>query len=180
MASIPKYTPSYTYEDYVLWEGRWELIGGIPYAMRPAPTVKHQRISSELNYLFVSALKKCKQCKAYSPVDWKISDDTILQPDVLIVCKPLGNSKYLDFPPALIAEIISPSSSVTDRREKYGIYEEQGVKFYLIIDPSFQKIEIFEKIGNSYQAASVNPSEFTFSLEDGCDFTISFAGLFED
>ena len=31
--------PHYTYEDYLCWEGRWELINGIPYAMTPAPTV---------------------------------------------------------------------------------------------------------------------------------------------
>ena len=180
MASIPKHTPHYTYDDYLLWEGKWELIDGIPYAMSPSPTTRHQRISSELIALFVIALKKCKHCRAYSPVDWKIKDDTVLQPDVLVICKPLGNSKFLDFPPSIIIEIISPSSAVTDRREKYEIYEAQGVKYYLIIDPSFKKIEIFEKIGNSYQAVAVTPEEFTFSLEDECEVTISFTGLFED
>ncbi|TCK06622.1 hypothetical protein [Phorcysia thermohydrogeniphila] len=27
--------PHYTYEDYKHWEGKWELIEGIPYAMCP-------------------------------------------------------------------------------------------------------------------------------------------------
>lgn len=180
MSFIPKYTPSYTYEDYLLWEGKWELIGGIPYAMSPAPTTKHQRVSSELNYLFVAALKKCKHCRAYSPIDWKIADDIVLQPDVLIVCKPLGNAKYLNFPPSLVTEIISPSSSLTDRREKFEIYQSQSVKYYIIIDPGFNKIEIFENIDNSYQAVAVNPTDFSFLLEEGCTPTINFTDLFEE
>jgi len=40
--------PHYTYEDYSNWEGRWELIQGIPYAMSPSPSYTHQRISQKI------------------------------------------------------------------------------------------------------------------------------------
>ena len=40
--------PHYTYDDYVQWEGRWEIINGIPYAMYPAPSKKHQRVSLKI------------------------------------------------------------------------------------------------------------------------------------
>ena len=40
--SAIKLLPHYTYEDYCNWEGRWELIDGIPFAMSPAPTPRHQ------------------------------------------------------------------------------------------------------------------------------------------
>ncbi len=33
--------PHYTYDEYVQWEGRWELIRGIPVAMVPMPVMKH-------------------------------------------------------------------------------------------------------------------------------------------
>jgi hypothetical protein len=36
--------PHYTYDDYVQWEGNWEIINGIPYAMSPAPSKKHQQL----------------------------------------------------------------------------------------------------------------------------------------
>ncbi len=180
MSSIPKYRPYYTYEDYLLWEGKWELIEGMPYAMSPAPSSTHQHISSELTFLFVQALKKCNHCKVYQPVDWKITDDTVLQPDMLVVCKPFNNNNYLDFPPTLIAEIISPSSSKTDRREKYEIYEAQTVKYYLIIDPSFKKLEVFELIDTVYQPAAINPVQFEFSFENNCKAEINFTDLFEE
>jgi Uma2 family endonuclease len=180
MSSSPKYTPKYTYEDYLLWEGKWELIEGIPYAMSPAPTTRHQRIAAELTSLFVMALKKCKHCRAYSPIDWKVAEETVLQPDMLVLCKPIGNLKFIDFPPSLVAEIISPSSSLTDRREKFEIYEREGVKYYMILDYAFNKLEVFEKIGSNFQAVAVNPNVFTFFFEDDCDISIDFSDLFTD
>ena len=38
------YTPNYNYEDYKQWEGDWELIGGLAYAMAPAPMKRHQML----------------------------------------------------------------------------------------------------------------------------------------
>ena len=35
MQKAHEYLPHYTYEDYCMWEGNWELIDGIPYAMSP-------------------------------------------------------------------------------------------------------------------------------------------------
>ncbi|HMR92891.1 MAG TPA: Uma2 family endonuclease [Chitinophagaceae bacterium] len=179
MSIAEKYRPHYTYSDYCQWEGRWELIDGLPYAMSPAPGLKHQRIASELNALFVFALKGCKKCKAYQPIDWKISDTTVLQPDLSIVCSPFSNKQYLDFPPALIVEILSPATAQKDRREKFEIYEQQQVKYYVIADPGFNKVEIFEHINGSYQPVAVSPASWEFTIED-CTFTISLDGLFEE
>jgi hypothetical protein len=41
MKYIGQYLPEYTYDDYKKWEGNWELIEGIPYAMSPPPKRKH-------------------------------------------------------------------------------------------------------------------------------------------
>ncbi len=32
----------YTYDDYCLREGKWDLIEGMPMAMTPSPTINHQ------------------------------------------------------------------------------------------------------------------------------------------
>lgn len=40
----------------------------------------------------------------YDLIDYKISEDTILIPDILIVCGEI-NKPCLDFPPALVVEI---------------------------------------------------------------------------
>ncbi|MEO7045237.1 MAG: Uma2 family endonuclease, partial [Ferruginibacter sp.] len=89
MPLTQKILPHYTYDDYIHWEGRWELIEGHPIAMSPQPILKHQRIASELNSLFIVSKKKnnCNKCKVYEPIDYKIAEDTIIQPDLSIVCK---------------------------------------------------------------------------------------------
>jgi hypothetical protein len=49
MAIVDKYRPHFTYEDYLLWEGRCELIEGMPYAM----AFTHERTSvGKWKYLF--------------------------------------------------------------------------------------------------------------------------------
>src|SRR5689334_2550335 len=109
MSGAVKILPYYTYEDYVQWEGKWELIDGIPYAMSPSATPKHQIIANTLGALFYIALKNCKHCKAAQATDFKIAEDTVVQPDLAVLCRPT-DKKFIDFPPALVVEILSPST----------------------------------------------------------------------
>ena len=89
MPDTKSYIPRYTYDDYLNWEGRWELIEGHPIAISPLPVPEHQRVAAEIRFAFMTALRNvsCRECKAYDPLDYRIDDDTIVQPDVLIVCK---------------------------------------------------------------------------------------------
>ena len=40
--------PHYTIQEYKKWEGNWELIYGIPYAMSPASVNKHQLLTGKI------------------------------------------------------------------------------------------------------------------------------------
>ena len=179
MSIAEKYRPHYTYDDYCLWEGRWELIEGMPYATSPAPNLRHQWIATELGAKFSIALKGCKNCRVYQPIDWKIKENTVVQPDLSIICKPVNTNLYLDFPPGLVIEILSPSTAQKDRREKFELYELQQVKYYLIIDPAFKKVEVFEFISTNYQPVAVSPASFNFLLDD-CSVNIAFDDLFDE
>ena len=178
MSIAEKYRPRYTYEDYCEWEGRWELIEGMPYAMSPLPVPKHQRVSLKLCLLFEKALSDCKNCTVYPPLDWKIADDTIVQPDVLIVCKKI-DKKFLDFPPVLVVEVLSPSTASKDRGEKMELYQMQKVKYYLIADSQFKKIEIYELLNNQYQPVSINPDAFEFTFEENCSAKVAFTNVWD-
>lgn len=178
MSIAEKYRPYYTYEDYCQWEGRWELIEGMPYAMSPAPVPAHQSVSALLGFEFVKALKQCSDCKLFQPLDWKIKDDTIVQPDLLIVCRKI-EKKFLDFPPALIVEILSPATAAKDRGEKMELYQSQKVKYYLIVDPQFKKVEIYEYIHTQYEPVAINPQSYQFELHDGCNAAVSLTDIWE-
>ena len=134
--------PHYTWEDYTQWEGRWELIYGIPYAMTPAPSIKHQQTSQNIAALLHEALLECGECRALLPVDWKISEDTVVQPDNLVVCGEVGGT-YLKKAPVLIFEILSPSTAIKDRKTKFTLYEKEGVRHYVIVDPEERLAKIY-------------------------------------
>jgi len=59
--------PGYTIEDWKTWDGRWELIHGVPYDMTPAPGPEHQRISGQLSAAISStpmnARASCCACR---------------------------------------------------------------------------------------------------------------------
>ncbi len=178
MSIAERYRPHYTYDDYCQWEGRWELIEGMPYAMSPLPVPDHQRACLKLSILFENALAGCENCTVYPPLDWKIADDTIVQPDILIVCEKI-TKKYLDFPPVLVIEVLSPATASKDRGEKMELYQLQKVKYYLIVDVQFKKIEIYTLQDKCYRTPSVNPGSFHFIFEENCCAEVNFSQVWE-
>jgi Uma2 family endonuclease len=105
--------PHYTYDDYLLWEGNWELIDGIAYAMAPSPSIEHQTISSKVQRQLEEATEEFTKCLALLPVDWKINDEIVVQPDNMVICyKPKG--KFLTKAPSIIFEVLSKSTSHKD------------------------------------------------------------------
>jgi Uma2 family endonuclease len=178
MSTAAKILPYYTYEDYLHWEGRWELIDGIPYAMSPLPVPKHHRIVANLIRSFGNELTQYENCRVYAPLDYRVLDDTVLQPDVLIVCGEI-EKKYLDFPPALVVEILSPCTALKDRHTKFSIYEGQGIRYYLIISQDTEEVEVYEIERGAYvlrQKAHAFRHEFTF---DNCPVTVDFNQIWE-
>ena len=127
----------YTYQDYLTWpdEERWEIIDGKAYAMSPAPVPFHQKIVSRLSSLFEIALEG-KKCVSFPvPCDVVLAEDTVVQPDLLVVCNPVKiTEKNIQGVPALVIEILSPSTSQKDQEIKKDLYERYKVKEYIIID----------------------------------------------
>ncbi len=174
MSNAVKILPHYTYNDWINWKGQWELIEGIPYAMSPMPVPKHQRIGANIVIEFGDQLRKCKSCNVYQPLDYKISDEIIVQPDMLVVCGKIEKS-FLDFPPSLVVEILSPSTALKDRHSKFGIYEEQQIKYFIIVFPDKEEAEIYTIENNTYQLKQTGRNfTYTFSFESDCNATVDF------
>ena len=137
----------YTYSDYCAWDDdeRWELIDGIPYAMSPAPSRRHQRILLELAGQIREYLKD-KTCELYiAPFDVRLSadgyDDTVVQPDIIVVCDESKlDEKGCVGAPDLIIEVLSPSTSARDRVTKLNKYLQAGVREYWIVDPESKSV----------------------------------------
>jgi len=176
MSRALKLVPNYNYEDYRTWKGRWEVHDGLAIAMSPMATPKHQRIASFLSRVLGNALEdsNCKECLDYQPLDLVIKENNIVQPDLLIVCKPI-EKKYLDFPPALVVEIHSPSTKLNDINIKYNLYQDFGIKYYVMIDPDEHTVKCFELDEDGiYQRKE--KSNFTF--DDGCTIDLDLSNIF--
>ncbi len=168
--------PHYRYQDYKRWEGRWELIEGIPFAMTPSPGYTHQRTSQKLAAQLEEGLQACPGCEALFALDWIIADDTVVQPDNLVIChQPEG--QFLTKAPALIFEILSPSTSTKDRETKFRLYEREGVKYYCILDPENRIAKIYRlHTGRYVKQADVSQESFEFDL-DHCAFGLDFSAI---
>ncbi len=174
--------PHYTYDEYCLWEGRWELIEGIPYAMSPAPSPRHQWISSNIKSEIRNAIKKagCKNCKVYDFIDIKVAEDTVLQPDAVVVCKNIAKP-FLDFPASLVVEILSPSTAMKDRNNKFYIYQSQQIPYYIIIDTDKNEIEIYKLSENGkYELAKTDSAvPYSFHLDSDCIVEVLLNNIWE-
>ncbi len=133
-----------TYEDYRKWgdEERWELIDGVPYNMTPAPTLKHQIISRNL-LTRLTVFLAGKTCQPFAaPTDVVFDEYNVVQPDILVVCNEEKLSgANIQGAPDLVVEILSPSTSRKDRREKKALYERFAVREYIVIDPVNETVE---------------------------------------
>lgn len=165
------YAGHYTLNEWEKWNDQWELIDGVPYCMSPAPTVKHQSINSKIITQLQNLLSNCKTCNAYMPIDWVINDDTVVQPDALVVCKEITTPR-LHFAPSLIFEVLSPSTERKDRTEKFELYQSQKVRYYILVNPDNKSIEVYLLESNVYKKQKETPL-FTFELE-GCTLNFNF------
>ncbi|XAL98467.1 Uma2 family endonuclease [Phycisphaeraceae bacterium D3-23] len=177
-AEASRYLPNYTLADYEQWEGDWELWDGHPVAMVPSPGFGHQRVAGRLFVALNQLLDKqggC-HCETLYEIDWRVSDNTVVRPDLLVVCEPI-ETKWVEVTPTLIAEVLSPSTSQNDLTYKRRLYAREGVKYYLIVDPEAKTVEALALQGDTYAAIRSDDAVLSFELHDGCAVSLAVAGL---
>lgn len=166
------YFPRYTYNDYKNWKEDWELVDGYPLQLLPSASPKHSLVQGKIVYqgnLSISHNNDSCNCVLFVELDWKINDNTVVRPDVMIVCGE-PKEEYLSFPPVLIVEILSPHNMQRDRVLKFDIYKEQGVKFYLMVDPLKEAVEVFELIDNTYKQVEKD----SFRVDKNCEVRFDY------
>jgi len=178
MDIVLKYLPKYTIEDYKKWEGDWELIEGIPYAMAPSPFGKHQEIISNLIIQIFESIKNCpEKCKIYPELDWIISENTVLRPDLIVICKKI--EFYLKEAPEVVIEVVSKSTAEKDEYIKYDIYQREKVPFYILVYPDIEKVRVFNLVNNKYEKYfDSDEGILKTTLKNGCDINIDVKALF--
>jgi len=176
----------YNYSDYLNWETeqRYELIDGVPYLMSPAPSWTHQNISIELSRQFANFLLD-KACKVFTaPFDVRLNadenDDTVVQPDLVIVCdrSKLVKTGYMGVP-KMVIEILSPSTARHDKLLKFNKYLEAGVSEYWIVDPESKTLSVYLlKSGEYFSRVYSETDVVPVTALEGC--AINMQSVFSD
>jgi Uma2 family endonuclease len=140
----------YTYADYLEWKDgkRYELIDG-KASMMAGPSPNHQSVSGEIFRQFSNFLLR-KPCRVFSaPLDVRLfpqkdlSDDTVVQPDLLVVCdKTKLDKRGCNGAPDLVIEILSPSNETGEMFKKFQKYLQAGVREYWIVDLDSRLIQV--------------------------------------
>ena len=138
----------YTADEYFVLtpqtSERTELIGG-KIVTQTASEVIHQDIAGGIYAEIRQFIRNKKgNCKPFiAPFDVKLTDDTVVQPDVLVVCDTSRlDDKRCYGAPDFIAEIVS-SNRFDDYNRKLELYKLSGVREYWVIDPIERKTTVF-------------------------------------
>ena len=117
---------------------RYELINGV-LIMVGSPNFAHQTVVGALGTrMYAFSEGNDLGDVVFSPFDVVLSDTDVVQPDLLFVSnerEEIITPANVQGAPDLVVEILSPSSSRRDWREKLALYAKYGVKEYWIIDP---------------------------------------------
>ena len=148
------YQEYYTVKDYNQWDNAWELIEGMPYAMSPSPTVTHQTVATNINFELKNSVIKnnvntCDDCIILMETDWQISNDTIVRPDVMVVCKAIDEKVLVS--PDLIFEVVSKSSTKRDETMKFELYQREGVMYYALVYPEKHLVKVYLNEANGFK-----------------------------
>ena len=180
MSLAHEYKEHYTYEDYTHWEGDWELIEGVAYSMAPSPMRVHQNIAYEIARILGNELeyKGCQDCEIVGEFDYKLSNDTILKPDLVLTCNETSQ-KYLTKAPKIIFEVISPSTASRDEIYKFSLYEAEKVKYYVLVYPDDLKAKVYKlKKGKYDKQGDFTREKYDFK-DIECDVSLDFKKVFQ-
>ncbi|WP_213032435.1 Uma2 family endonuclease, partial [Acinetobacter baumannii] len=115
--------------------------------------------------------KECGICKVYVELDWYVSFDTVIRPDLMVLCGEIPEK--VESPPQMVVEIVSPSSRQMDEGHKFELCEMQGVKYFVLLYPDEKMVKVFELFSGRYRQKLDN--KFVFN---GCEVEIAFEEVF--
>ncbi len=172
------YLPYYTYDDYKLWEGRWELYDGSPIAMSPAPMITHQAIAMEIAYELKNTIGECERCLVLGEEDYKLSNDTVLRPDVVLICDE-PHEAYITKAPEIIIEVLSKSTAKNDENYKFHKYEAEKVTYYVLVYPNDLRAKVYKLLDGKYDKQG-DFSKETYEFDETlCKAGINFDNVFK-
>src|SRR5439155_13808881 len=110
-----------------------EYVAGEVYALAGA-TARHNRIAGNIFARLWIAVGD-GPCRVYtSDMRLRIANDAMYYPDIQVVCDPAETEHLFTTNPCVVVEVLSPSTSSIDLREKLLLYHQiESLRAYIIV-----------------------------------------------
>jgi Uma2 family endonuclease len=160
-----------TYDDFLCFPDdglRHELIDGKHY-VSPSPETNHQRIVRNLLTSLHVHLQDSRRGEVFvAPFDVVISNHDVVEPDVMVVLaeqSAIVTAEHVRGMPAIVVEVLSPTTRRRDETIKRALYLRAGVREYWIVDPEARTIAVWA--GGAAGASTIAGGEMTSTLLPG-------------
>ena len=149
--ALPQLSAPFTADDYLAWEAtqseRHHYVNGEVFAMAGA---EDRHVTTSLNLAL--ALRQHLQgspCRTYM-ADVKVhvaAANSYFYPDVVVTCSPTDKlDRLVKREPALIIEVLSPSTAGYDRGAKFAAYRLlPSLQEYALIDIDTRSADVYRK-----------------------------------
>jgi Uma2 family endonuclease len=141
-----------TYDDFLLFPDdgqRHELIDGEHY-VSPSPNRRHQRLVQRLSLALGNYFVAHPDAGEvfFAPFDVVLSNYDVVEPDVLVITadqQDISTEQHVRGAPALVVEVLSPSTRRVDERTKHRLFERTGVREYWVVDPELDLVKVHRR-----------------------------------
>lgn len=157
---------------------RWELVDG-EVLVTPSPTTRHQRIVKRLfEQLAVHFEGGSLGEVFFAPLDVILSSHDVIVPDLAVVTDlATVSERGIEGPPAIVVEVLSPSSVERDRDLKAKRYAALGVDHYWIVDPKARRVECYRRRDASYERVVDAEQDEVLQHPDWPDLVVTLTHL---
>jgi Uma2 family endonuclease len=126
-----------------------ELIDGEIF-VTPSPARRHQRLSMRLTLALGNHLEAHpEQGELFvARFDVVMTPHDVVEPDLLVVLgdqRDILTEKNVQGTPALLVEILSPSTRKRDLTLKRQLFDREGVREYWIVDPDRSSVAVYRR-----------------------------------
>jgi len=142
----------FTYDDLLRLPDdgkRHEIINGV-HCVTASPGLGHQELLGRLHLSIGNFLVGRRHLGRVflSPLDVVLSYYDVVEPDLLFVAgdqQDILTEANVQGPPALVVEILSPSTRRRDEGIKRKLFAEKGIREYWIVDPKGLRVTVFRR-----------------------------------
>lgn len=148
---------TWTYDEYARLPNdgnRYEVIDG-EVLMTPSPSPMHQHILATLIIALRGYVERERLGVVLPDVDLLFAEGQFLRPDLLFVPNAARagiTTRGVERAPALVVEILSPSSGSIDRVKKPRRYRDFGVPEYWVVDPEERVVWVWRFAAGATEA----------------------------